>query len=604
MRASSTRRSTVPAYSASVNAPFATANSSTLAPHLIHASASLTHTGFESRISAARSTSSRTDELSSYHNSNRILATSAEAEERANHLRKVRRIQQQNAEWKMQYELDNAEAEKERRDILRAQDEVLAATMLREEGERAATENERRRVCEGSEEIAALTEKLAAAQMNAARHQQLISRQQTLQEEKEKEAEHERKQQKEREEHAVLMAAEAERQQQLANERAAVLKQQCEEKEQAKVTAYEQFMREKHMIEGIVAQIAREDEAKREKKRQSQEELQLVIKKYLQQRAEWRALQERKAKAEMAAIDAYTREMEARQLQQKEKQKAKNERDDLIYAAISAEMQRKEKEREEMERMLAELYTEQKEREMMDEVERQTERARRMREEMKRENELAMERKRLAKERAKEDEARLQQAMVEQLERDREYEAASRDKRARMKRAYQQEIADMLTHKQRLAAEEAAREEEKAERKRVQKQHELEIVEKERERLLLSLATQLHQYLPKGVYRDEKELERIKALHNKVKQNGTTDRQDSIGSTNVRGARLPAGGDGSGRYVAGLVDGLAQPSIGKEWPTFSQSSGGQLSSLSSTRSNFPVHSAGSSTLSSSRVGRY
>ena len=603
MRASSTRRSTVPSYSASVNAPFATANSATLAPHLVHASASLTHTGFESRISAARSTSSRTDELSSYHAANRVLANSAEAEERANHLRKVRRLQQQNAEWKMQYELDNAAAEKERREILRAQDEVLAATMLRDEGERMATENERRRVCEGSEEIAALTEKLAAAQMNAARHQQLLSKQQSAQEEKAMEAEHERLQQKEREEHAVLRAAEAERQQQLAIDRAAVLKQQCEEKEQAKVTAYEQFVREKQMIEGIVQQIAREDEAKRDKKRQAQEELQLVIKHYLQQRSDWRAQQERKAKAEMAAIDAYTREMEARQQQQKEKQKAKNERDDLIYAAISAEMQRKEKEREEMERMLAELYTEQKEREMMDEVERQSERVRRMRDEMKRENELAMERKRLAKERAKEDEAKLQQSMADQLERDREYEAASRDKRARMKRAYQQEIADMLTHKQRLAAEEAAREEEDAERKRVQKQRELDIVEKERERLLLGLATQLHNYLPKGVYRDDSELERIRALQNKVKQSEPSDRSSDSQASGVRSGRLTAGGDGSGRYVAGLMDGLAQPSIGKEWPTFSHSSSGQ-STLSSTHSTFPVQSAGSSTLSASRGNRY
>ena len=285
MRAASTRRSAVPSYSASVNAPFATANSATLAPHLVHASASLTHTGFESRISAARSTSSRTDELSSYHAADRVLASSAEAEERANHLRKVRRVQQQNAEWKMAYELDNQAAEKERRELLKAQDEVLAATMLREEGERLATENERRRVCEGSEEIAALTEKLAAAQMNAARHQQLLTKQHAAQEEREKEAEHERQQQREREEHAALKAAEAERAQQQAMERAGVLRAQCEEKEQAKVTAYEQFMREKAQIEAIVAQIAREDEAKRDKKRQAQEELQCVIKQYLAQRS-------------------------------------------------------------------------------------------------------------------------------------------------------------------------------------------------------------------------------------------------------------------------------------------------------------------------------
>ena len=505
----SSRRNVVPSYSASVSAPFATANSASLRGGTVHASALSTHSGFESRILAQRSNAMQAESLQSYHTTNSNLISSAESEERAAHLRKVRRLQQQNAEWAIHYDLENEQREKERRLVLHAQDTMLANALLTAEAERTFEENERRRVCEGSEEIAQLTDKLKAARINAERYSQLLHRQAAAAEEKESDVRLEAEAEKERRAHVELEKVKAAQAIEAGEERARVLRLQCEEKEQAKVTAYEDFLQEKRSIDSIVRRIAAEDAEKAAKKRAAQEELQAVIAQYLTQRQQWRAEEERKALAELAAIAAYTADMEQRRQAQALKMREKNERDDVIYAAISSEMERKEKEREEMERMLEELYVEQKEQEMLQEVERQQKKVEAMRRDMQRENEAVQERKRQVRLRQQEAERELQQRMQRQMETDAAFEAASREKRARLKVQYQAEIAAMLRQKAEAAEAEQRREEEVEEAKRKAAQREVDIVEAERERLLMELATQLQPFLPKGVYRDAAEKSRI-----------------------------------------------------------------------------------------------
>ena len=511
----SSRRNVVPSYSASVSAPFATANSASLRGGTVHASSLATHSGFESRILAQRSNAMQAESLSSYHSNNTALISSAESEERAAHLRKVRRLQQQNAEWALHYDLENEQREKERRLILHAQDQMLAKALLTAEAERTFEENERRRVCEGSEEIAQLTDKLKAARINAERHSQLLHRQAVAAEEKESDVRLEAEAEKERRAHAELEKVKAAEAIEAGEERARVLRLQCEEKEQAKVTAYEDFLQEKRSIDSIVQRIAAEDAEKAAKKRKAQEELQAVIGQYLTQRQQWRAEEEKKALAELAAIAAYTADMEQRRQAQALKMKEKNERDDVIYAAISSEMERKEKEREDMERMLEELYVEQKEQEMLHEVERQQKKVEAMRRDMQRENEAVQERKRQVRLRQQEAERELQQRMQRQMEADAAFEAASREKRARLKVQYQAEIAATLRQKAEAAEAEQRREEEVEEAKRKAAQREVDIVEAERERLLMELATHLQPFLPKGVYRDAAEKTRI---FNKINQ--------------------------------------------------------------------------------------
>ena len=500
--ASSSRRNAVPSYSASVSAPFATANSATLRGGSVHPSASLTHAGFESRVLAARANTAQTESLSSYHSANSALISGAESEERAAHLRKIRRLQQQNAEWAMHFDLDNAAREKERRAVLQAQDALLAEALLQQSAARAHEENERRRVCEGSADIAALTEKLKAARLNAARHAQLLERQAAAKEERESDAAREHKAEAARAAAAARQDAEAAAAASASAERARVLRAQVEEKEQAKATAYEDFLREKAAVDAVVERIAAEDADKVARKRAAQAELQSVIARYLSDRAQWRAEEQRKAREELAAIAAYSADMERRRQAQAARMKEKSDRDDLIYAAISAEMERKEREREDMERMLEELYTEQKEQEVLREVEAQQRRAELLREDMRREHEAAQQRKREARALHQQAERELQAQMARQLESDAAFDAASREKRARMKAAYQREIAAAVDAKRDARAREAAAEEEQQRAQRAAQQRELDIVEAERERLLMQLATTLQPYLPKNVFRD------------------------------------------------------------------------------------------------------
>ena len=513
-RHAATRRTAVPSYSASVTAPFATANSAALKGGTVLASStslssSSSHAGFESRILAGRSSAMESDSLSSYHSSNSALINSAESEERAARLRKVRRLQQQNAEWRMHFDTENEAREKERRAMLQAQDAQLADALLKAEAERAFEANERRRVCEGSEELAKLAYQLKAAQLNAERHGQLQQRQAAVQEEKEADERLEREAEKERAEHARVAEEDARQAALAAEERVRVLRCQMEEKEQARALAYSDFVQEKEAIDVVVQRLAAEDAARVARKRAAQEELQAVIAAYLREREQWRAQEQRKAEAELAAIQAYTADMERRRQTEASRLKEKSARDDLIYSAISREMERKEAEREAMERMLEELYTEQKEQEVLRELEAKQARAEQLRVDMQRENEASLQRKRAQRAAAQEAERQLQLQMQRQMEGDAAFEAANREKRARMKLRYQQDIAALIKAKQDRALEEARKEEQAEEAKRAAAVRELDIVEAERERLLLQLATQLEPYLPKGVYRDQQEKDRI-----------------------------------------------------------------------------------------------
>ena len=537
-RAASSRRVAVPSYSASVTAPFATANSALLkggSGSALSSASSMSHAGFDRRVLAARTSAMESASLSSYHSTNSALINSAEAEERAAHLRKVRRLQQQNAEWKMQFEVDNEERERETRATLQAQDAQLASALLTAEAERAFEANERRRVCEGSAELASLSEKLRAAQLNAERHSQLKERQAAVREEKEADDRLEREVEAERAEHARAAAEEARKAASESEARAHTLRLQMEEAEQAKAAAYADFVQEKEAIDEVVQRLAAEDAAKAAKKRAAQEELQAVIASYLRERAVWREEEQRKAEAELAAIAAYTADMERRRQAEASRLKEKSARDDLIYAAISQEMERKEKEREGMERMLEELYTEQKEQEMLRELEAKQRRAEQLRVDMQRENEATLQRKRQQRLQQREAERQLQLQMQRQMESDVAFEAANREKRARLRLRYQADIAALIAAKADRALEEARREEKAEEAKRRAAQRELDIIEAERERLLLQLATQLAPYLPKGVYRDQREKERIAQ---KAKQPTAQDAQRTTTTTTTTQQQL------------------------------------------------------------------
>ena len=525
---SSGRRSRVPAYSASISAPFATSNSS-----LLRASSGgpltsgSSHAEFERRIVAARGQEQQADSLLSFHSGCLQLASSTDAESRATGMRKLRRVQQQNAELALQYELENAAAEKERRRALAEQDTALAASMLRTQSEQAAEANARRRICESSSDIAALTAQLEAAKTNAARHQQLQQRQESQREEKQQEQREERQQQAAREQQRVLEQQQQQAAAQQAADRARVLQLQCEEKEQSRAAAYSGFLREKEEVEAIVSRIEQEDAERRRGKQRAQEELQAVIAAYLQQREQHRQQAALKARQELEAIAAYCKDMEQRAAQQAARLRERTARDDLIHAAISAEMARKEREREETELMLQELHREQRETLMLREVEKQQAAILKLRADMRRENELCLERKRRQRQQEAEAERAAQSQLSEQLQRDLQYDAANREKRARMKAAYQQQIAAMLREKsERQQAALRAEEAEQQQRQR-EAESELAVVEQERERLLMQLASQLLPYLPKGVFRDQHEMQRVTAAAARLQEASSSSRTPS-----------------------------------------------------------------------------
>lgn len=504
------RRSAVPAYAASAHAPFATANTQLgYTATAIAPSRHVTSVAFEQSIIASRINEKSSNDLNAYHQTNTAMHTVAESEQRASHMRKVRGVQQQNAEWAMEYDLENKKRELQRRSVHAAQDSLLAQAMEAEEKERVAADIDRQRICAASEEIRALETQLRMATINRDRHSQLVAKQVSVAEEKEVDAEYERRVLKQREEEERRAEHERLKAIQASEVHARVLAQQMEEKSQAKVAAYEQFLMEKHIVDQVVAKLNEEDERKMERRRQQQLELQSTISKYLSDRSQWCEQEKRKAQEELARIEAYQREQDHRHQAKLASQAAKVARDDEIYAAISRELEKAKREREEMERMLEDLYAEEREQEMIREIEQQQLKTLKMREEMKRENEnaLALKTKRAEQARVEQDE--LKAKVLAQLETDRQYELLSDAKRRQAKLKLKAEIEDIIREKQRQFELKQYAEEQERQREQQRKQHEIDVIERERERMLLELATKLKDYLPKGVFRSESEWKQI-----------------------------------------------------------------------------------------------
>ncbi len=168
-----------------------------------------------------------------------------------------------------------------------------------------AEETNARRICEESEELKELKEKLRAAKISKVRATQLEERalmdRQTLTHDRAMDSMMENDRQ------SALDRAHGEAQRKffINMQSRSVLKNQIQERQDKKREAYEAFLREKGMVDDIVAGIEAEDKAKMEAHRHKQNVLQENIRSYLDERAVWREAEKKRAEEELQKIQSY-----------------------------------------------------------------------------------------------------------------------------------------------------------------------------------------------------------------------------------------------------------------------------------------------------------
>lgn len=276
------------------------------------------------------------------------------------------------------------------------------------------------------------------------------------------------------------------------------LEEQILEREHQKELAYQAYLEEKAKVDGLVQKMDQEDRAEMEADSQKKAETQKWIASYLDDRRQWKREEMERVKEEERAIMEYAAKKRAEQGAWEEKKKAEADFKDKMCAEIAAEIQRKEREREELEDIRETLALEEEEERL-----RRKEEGERMKAEI--DKQMMMEAyneaqrvkaERLQREAAEDEEFR--QAMLAKFAEEDRLEQLSAQRRRMKQLEHKREVERLLDERraayeqQRLQEAQEREVEERAERFRQ------EIIERERQRLLAEHLPNLD-VLPKGV---------------------------------------------------------------------------------------------------------
>lgn len=281
---------------------------------------------------------------------------------------------------------------------------------------------------------------------------------------------------------------------------------QLDEEEARKVAAYEQFMKDKTMIDEIVQRIHAEDadqahheaERKRTNKRDMDE--------FEQEQAEFRAREEKARAEEDAKLRAQAADMEFRATQELADKRAASAARDKMQATMGAGIARVEAVRREDEELRA-MLSEELERERVEQEEAaEAEKTIRRRLEMMKDHDEAVFIKQMKQEQLLREEQEFRQAMLEKFSRDDKLEQLSAQRRRMKGLEHGREVEKLIEERRARIAIERERQEAELAQSAAAQEARRRLIEEERQKLLREHAIKLLGYLPKGVIRDRSDL--------------------------------------------------------------------------------------------------
>jgi len=240
-----------------------------------------------------------------------------------------------------------------------------------------------------------------------------------------------------------------------------------------------------------------------------QKELQENIRTYLEERAAWRAEEKKRAEYELKKIQEYQALQQARHDELQRAKQSKADRADKVLERITAEIEAKRREEEEMQKLLYELYQEEAESKALAEIKAREERILAMRREMIEANEYqkAFKSQRRATQAKEEEEFRAK--MLQKFAQDARIEAMNVERRRREMAEYQNEVEQIIQERKALYEQAVEAELDARRKEQEEREYKLAVVEAERQRLLAEYARDLKEYLPKGVFRTADDYARV-----------------------------------------------------------------------------------------------
>jgi len=446
----------------------------------------------------------RTEALSSYLATDKMLRENFRSDERTVAQRQNKELRASMREQHMSETLAAGSQAKEREQMMRAQDERLAAAIATKKADNLRESKNVQRVCEQSEELRDLEAKLKAAYLNKEREAQVIESAAFADEQDKYEANIAQEMEAHRQ---MGLQAEAYREHLRAEDGRAMLHaldDQMREKEERKQDAYAEFLKEKDMVDKVVQAILDEDIAERAARDAKQEETRKYINDFIKQREAYKAERMAEIEEENALIRDYAEKVMTREMELRLARERDQNNKDAILEKLSTDMAQRQAEADEMERLRNELIIQETEESIIQKEKEKMQRAIQQRMDVALANEYQRQLKAIKREEEKKDEDAFRMAMLEKFAEDDRIDMLNAQKRREKQKEHRIEIERLLEDRRtRFEAERAKEMEEQLDASRVADIRR-KIIEEERKRMLAAAAKTLGlRHLPKGVLLSE-----------------------------------------------------------------------------------------------------
>jgi len=396
-------------------------------------------------------------------------------------------------------------AEKQR--ALAEKEELLAAELEKRNLEKNREERMIEKVRAEAPELRELEQKLRAAYMNQERKRQQDER--AVLEEQEKEREAIEDLQMEARRIREVRAEEAKQSQRRMEALAAkqILKEQIAEQDEAKAAAYAEFVKEKAMVDEIIAKIMEEEKQEALSKMQKRHEAREYIDQYLRENEAFKLAERQRQEEEDMAILRYAESVRAREGAAAARKAAVEEEKDRIFQQLSREILRKQAEEAEMLELQVELANQEAEERRVQADRAALEKRLRDRLEMAAANEYQRRLKMERLEQQQREEEEFRARMLAKFAEDERIELMNAQKRRMRQQEHKREVERLLEDRRKLYEQEKAAElqSQAAEEERARALRSL--IEQERRKILEEAAGKLGlEFMPRGVLQTREEM--------------------------------------------------------------------------------------------------
>jgi len=439
---------------------------------------------------------------------NNILAGHGKSELRVETMRRARDAEGERRELFNDYTHVKQAQDAERKTRVADMESRVASELERRKAAAIREDQNRKRICATSDELRSLKGKLHAAAVNKERAAQLL--------EKQVRGELERVRDKE-----IAEVMERDRLSQIEAEKRVVFGKNAQRetvkqinldqiafKEEQRKEAYDEYLKEKEQVQGIVDQIANEDEMEQKARRHKQMETRQMLKQFMVEQDEKRKQMEREEQEEADRIEEYAqkkREFEEKVAAEKDAVEAEKKR---VLNAMLGVAEERNRAAEELEYLRNELYQEELEAEHQRREELAMRKKLEDRVEMLRAYEYQMQLKEEKKQLEIEEEDRFRKQLLLKFAEDDRIEQLNDQKRRMKVQEHKREVERLLGERRRLYEANRQAELEETERAKEEEEKRLLLIEEERRRLLSEIRDSgVRDFLPKGTLEKQSDLD-------------------------------------------------------------------------------------------------